>query len=176
MLKNQVVIFEGPDMTGKTNIAIELSRKLKLGYFKNNCEISSFGKDPDYFKNVLKYGVPYLADYIKQTGSGGIFDRQYPTEWVYSRAFKRDTCETSLREADKMFASLGAKIVICRRANYKNIFDDKFPDSLNPEKLKEIDTLYKEFSKWTDCETYELSVDDHDIERELYESMRFICS
>jgi DNA helicase TIP49 (TBP-interacting protein) len=54
MLNEQVVIFEGPDMTGKTNIAIELSRKLKLGYFKNSNELSSFNKEPDYFKNVLR--------------------------------------------------------------------------------------------------------------------------
>jgi hypothetical protein len=176
MLNEQVVIFEGPDMTGKTNIAIELSRKLKLGYFKNSNELSSFNKEPDYFKNVLKYGVPYLVDYITQTSSGGIFDRQYPTEWVYSKAFKRDTCETSLRTADNMFADLGAKIIICRRTDYENIFDDRFPDSLNPKKLKEIDSLYCEFSKWTNCETYDLIVDDYNIERELYESMRFICS
>ena len=174
--KQAVIIFEGPDMTGKTNIALNLSSAIKAPYFKNKNEFTSFEGDKDYFRNVLKYGVPYLLDYIKQTESGAIFDRQYPTEWVYSRAFKRETYPEILKIVDEAFASLGTKIILCSRSDYTNIYDDRFPDRLGPHKLAEIDALYDEFAAWTACKTHRLNVDDGNIEREVYECIKFVCA
>src|ERR1051326_5175746 len=111
-----VVAFDGPDGCGKTNMARELEKRLKamglnVPYFKNRRELMFFEKDPGYFVRAMKYGDPYFCDYLMQTGANVILDRSYPSEWVYSQAFQRETHEGMLRIVDEMYAEAGLKIV-----------------------------------------------------------------
>lgn len=163
----KVIIFEGPDRTGKSNIAQELSHRLFVPYFKNKDEVKNFLDSKDYYVNVLRYADPYFISYLKQTGNSVIIDRHYPSEWVYSRVFKRKTDMKALRRTDEAMAALGAKIVICWRSSYANREDDDFPGVITEEKLQKIHDGYVRFRNWTKCESIWLNVDDEDLNREV---------
>ena len=168
-MKNHVLLAcEGVDMTGKTQIAAELSRQLGIPVFKNSGEWFTDLRDPSYFKNLLTYGATFLADFLCQTKPSAIMDRNYASEWVYSRHFGRATNEQALRKVDEKFAEAGGKIVICRRKSYRGIRDD-LHSYIDSHELEGLDSLYQAFEKWTKCEVLTVWVDDENLERETHE-------
>jgi len=168
-MKNHVLLAcEGVDMTGKTQIAAELSRQLGIPVFKNSGEWFTDLRDPSYFKNLLTYGATFLADFLCQTRASAIMDRNYASEWVYSRYFNRDTNDEVLRKVDEKFAEAGGKIVICRRKSYNGIRDD-LHSYIDSHALEGLDSLYAEFERWTRCEVLTVWVDDENLERETLE-------
>lgn len=169
-----VINFAGSDRSGKTEIANALAEKLGISYFKNQQEIANFKTDESYFRNVLRYGCPILLDFIQQTGTSVIFDRNYACEWVYSQAMDRETYPRDLRWLDDEYAKLGAITIVCARKSYEGIIDDAFPDDLNSKKLAEINQLYKEFCLWSNCKSFILYVDDEDLDREISDIMDFL--
>lgn len=171
--QQNVIIFDGPDMCGKTEMAQHLSRMLNIPYFKNTCEKKFFEKDPGYFTKALKYGDSYFASYLKQTGASVILDRSFPSEFVYSQIMSRETNWDILRMIDTMFTDVCTKIIIPVRTTYLGIKDDIF-DVLDESKLSMIDKKYREFAMWTSCDTLILNVDDEDLEREMRDIIPFI--
>ena len=169
----QIIVFEGPDGCGKTNIAQSLSQKINVPYFKNESEWEFFENDPSYFVNALTYGDPYFLSYLEQTGASVISDRWYPSEWVYSRVFDRPTNPGVLASVDNRAASLGAKIVIPFRTDYSSVVD-QFESIITTKTLESIHDTYQEFAKWTNCPVYFLNVDDEDLEREISEITNFL--
>jgi thymidylate kinase len=168
MKKSILLALEGPDQCGKTQIAADLSRQLGIPVFKNSGEWFTDLRDPSYFKNLLTYGATFLADFLCQTRASAIMDRNYASEWVYSRHFGRATDERVLRKVDEKFAEAGGKIVICRRKSYNGIRDD-LHSYIDSHELKGLDSLYQEFEKWTACEVLTIWVDDENLERETLE-------
>ena len=171
-MSQKIVIFDGPDMCGKTEMAQELSSRLGIPYFKNEFEWDYFEEDPSYFKNALTYGDPYFASYLSQTGASVIMDRWYPSEWVYSQVFKRETNSSVLSTVDHVLASLEAMIVIPFRTSYDGL-TDQF-DSVTTEKMQEIEGVYHDFAEWTKCRVLWLNVDDENLDREMKEILAFI--
>lgn len=166
MNKQSVIIFDGPDGCGKTNIAQELSRISGITYFKNEDEHRYFRSDPSYFINAIRYVDRYFTSYLEASGSSIILDRAWPSEWVYSKAMKRETDLEILRELDARHADLGTIIIVPVRSDYSNV-DETYPELKT--QLQNIDRLYREFINWTKCETILLNVDDEDLDREINE-------
>lgn len=166
--------IEGSDMTGKTQIALELSRRTNIPYFKNSGEWFTDLRDPSYFKNLLTYGATFMADFLCQTRASAIMDRNYASEWVYSRYFNRETNEEVLRRVDEKFAEAGGRIIICRRKSYNGIRDD-LHSYVDSHALEGLDALYEEFTRWTRCEVLTIWVDDENLEREVGEIMEWIA-
>lgn len=163
----RVIIFEGPDMTGKTQIAQELSKRLGIPYFKNGSEVKQFLDPKDYFVNTLRYADPFFLSYLQQSRHSVIIDRYTPSEWVYSKVFGRGTDTEALKRSDQALADLGAKIVITWRESYVGRSDDQFPDTIGHEKLQQIHDAYVQFREWTKCESIWLNVDDENLDREV---------
>lgn len=163
-----ILSLEGPDRTGKSEIAAELSRQLGIPVFKNTAEWSTDLKDPSYFKNLLIYGGTFLIDFILQTRPSAILDRYYPSEWVYSRFFNRETNEEVICKIDEKFAEAGGKIILCRRRSYNGIQDD-LHSYVDCHALEGLDQLYDDFTKWTKCKVITVWVDDENLEREVNE-------
>lgn len=164
MARQRVIILEGPDGCGKTNIGQALSRRTGFPYFKPTTEREMW-RDRS-FKLALEYDQPYIAQFLKQTGYDAIFDRAYPSEWVYSQVFKRETNMAALEQVDRMFADLGAQIIIPWRDDYsRNEKDDLVP----ADKLQELSDKYFEFIKWTKCDCIPINVNHYknDLEAEL---------
>jgi len=167
------IVIEGTDQCGKTEIAKELAKRLGAIYFKNRIEWKVFDQDPEKaFGGIVKFGDPMLLDFIEQSGLSVVFDRAWPSEWVYSKAFGRKSFEEGIRILDDWHAEHHTHVIICTRKNLRK--DDLFPDKLDIEKVSEIDGRYREFIKWTNCKCYVLSVDDENLDREIEEILNFI--
>ena len=171
--------FVGPDRTGKSNIAAGLAKKLKeagvdVPVFKNSGEWVTDLKSEDYFLNLLRFGGPFLMDFIRQTDVSVILDRFYPCEYAYSKAFNRTTDEKTIWWLDSEFACAGGKIIFCMREDYSECKDDVYPDDLTEKKLIEIDNYYKEFQKATTCESMVLYTDDQNLEKQVGQILDFI--
>ena len=173
MKDQMVIIFDGPDGCGKTNIANALSELLRIPVFKNQFEWDNFDLDVsgNYFINAIRYQHPYILSFLKQTGNSVIFDRAHPSEFAYSRVFGRETCEKSLKLCDDMSAELSAKIIIPYRSSYNDVEDEY---GVTPAHLERIESEYRDFANHTKCDVYFLNVDDEDLSREIAEIIDFL--
>jgi hypothetical protein len=160
-------------MCGKTNIAQALARHTGIHYFKNNIERDAFTDDPLYFSSASRYIDTYMTSFLAATGVSVIFDRNFPSEYVYPVVFGRTRDLNVLRRIDEAHAQIGTLIIIPYRSSFDGISDD-IHSNITATVLKQIDELYMEFCTWTKCQTLRLCVDDGDIERELADVMRFI--
>ena len=161
------VAFIGPDMTGKSNIAAELSKQTDVPVFKNSGEWKTQLNSSEYFLNLLRFGGPFLMDFIRQTDTSVILDRFYPCEMVYSRAFGRETDDAALEWMDKNFAEVGGKFIVCIRNDYSDLVDDQYPDQLPPSMLGALTIHYRKFIEWTNCECLILETDDMDLNKQV---------
>lgn len=171
--KQHVIIFTGVDMCGKTNIATELSRLTGVPYFKPSEERLTFLNNQDKFIMDTRYADTRMTDFLKQTGHSVIFDRGYPCEWVYSKFFNRESDQECLRHIDKVHSQIGTKLIITHRSCYDNIVDD-LDSSLTGAKLSSLESLYRDFSKWTNCDHMFLNVDSEDLNKEIQEINAFL--
>lgn len=169
----QIIIVEGHDKSGKSNIIVELSKRLNIPSYKSSSEHNNFLISQNRFKCDIEYACPARLDLIKQTKQSVIFDRAYPSEYVYSLFYNRDTNLQSLQMLDEEYAKLGAKIIICQRKNLDGIVDDLDP-KLDSRALQEIAQLYDAFTSVTSCKVYKLYVDDEDLDREVNEIIDFL--
>ena len=164
-------------MTGKSQIAKELSERLDVPYFKASSEHDSFLSSRvsknDKFVNQLRYADPRVYDVLKQTGYSLIFDRGFPCEAVYSSVFGRETDSEVLKHMDEQWASLGAVIVFCNRSSYEGIVDD-IDSSIQEKTLRHIHDTYVCYLQTTKCKVLELNVDDEDLDREVNEIINYI--
>lgn len=168
-----MIALEGADMTGKSEISKELAKRLDYAYFKNSGEWTAELWSTEYFKNVLTYGATLQTDMLCQVRPNVILDRYYPSEWVYSKVFKRESDDRILTWLDQKFAEANGRIVICRRKSFDGISDD-LHKYVNTETLKELDKKYEEFAAWTKCKVMTLWVDDEDLNREISEIMLWL--
>jgi len=165
-------------MSGKTQIAQELSRRTDIPYFKASSEhgayLSSKVEKRDLFLNQLRYADPRVADLLKQTKQSVIFDRGYPCEWVYSKVMARDSDATMLFHLDDVWSDMGAKIVLCHRSSYLGIVDDLDP-KINSHTLDALHDEYWHFANHvTKCQVHKLNVDDENLDREVDEVIKFM--
>jgi thymidylate kinase len=165
MHPQRIIIFDGPDGTGKTNIAQALSEKISVPYFKFSGEADYWRKGQ--FKTALEFDQPFMLEFLKQTRYDVIWDRAYPAEYVYSQIYDRETNMELIGKLDAEYARLGAWIVIPMRENYT----DSRPDELvSRDALRSLHDGYEDFcNKFTLCSTLRLYVDtfNNDIDQEL---------
>jgi thymidylate kinase len=172
--KQLIVIFDGPDRTGKSEISRELSHHTGAPYYKNSSEWKQFEGDRDHFLKSLQYGATMLVDFMRQAGSSAIMDRFTPSEYVYSEALNRPTDLNIVRNLEGQLNDMGAVCVICRRKQYVQA-DDRYPDLLNLDKIRQLDALYERYAnEQAIMPTLTLWVDDHNIERQLGAVLGFI--
>lgn len=172
-MTQRIIITEGPDRTGKTEIGHALSRVLGIPYFKASSEHMTYLSHDNNFLMQLEHADPRVLDLVKQTKMSVIFDRAYPSEWVYSRVLGRKTNDNELQLLDDGYSLLDAKLVICTRSSYEGITDD-LDKNLDSAKLQELDNMYRKFASWTNLDTFFLNVDDEYIDREVDDVLKFI--
>jgi thymidylate kinase len=160
----KIVIFDGPDGCGKTNIAQGLSMDLKVPYFRVTTQERNW--EGDRFMQSLRFAEPMIVEMVRQLKLDVIFDRSYPAEWVYSQAYRRETDMEVLERVDRAFAEMGANIVIPLRRDYKGSRKDEF---VSEEMLPVLHEGYLAFTRWTKCSSVVIYVDDfkNDLKREI---------
>lgn len=177
MGSQRIIVFEGCDRVGKTNIAKALSHATGIPTFKATSEhdayLSSKVSKRELFLNQLRYADPRVCDLLRQTRQSVIVDRSWPSEYVYSRVMKRETDAMMLEHIDEEWSKLGAEVIVCYRTSYDGIVDDIDPN-IDAPVLRELTDRYFEFAEWSKCKVHKLNVDDEDLKRELNETFQLL--
>lgn len=172
MKKQHVIIFDGPDRCGKSEMSKHLASILGIPYFKNESEWNAFSNDKEYFSNAMKYGDDFFYRFLRDTGVSCILDRSYPSEWVYSKVYGRKTHDDSLKWIDGIASSIGTKIIVPYRSSYAGMRDDIH--DIDDEHLQKIHNEYVNFLGWTSCKSLHICVDDENLDREMSEIAEFL--
>jgi len=180
-MSQRILIMEGPDRCGKTEIGKRLGReitttqtmgglsstkRLKYGpYFKVSTESANW-RESGGFLNALKYDQTYITEFLQQTRCSCIIDRAYPSEIVYSGVFGRNTDMQLAWEIDRRFADMGSVIVLCTRRDIPTDWDDELVDD---SKFHELSARYDWFMYRTKCSVVKIVVDDFgcDLEKQI---------
>lgn len=166
MPNQQIVIFGGPDRCGKTSIAKALSKSALIPYFKPSKQRDISVNDPSLFKKQTTYGEPKLFDFLMQTKHSAIMDRSFVCDWVYSKAFDRDTDWEMIDLLDQGYAKLGAILVLTLRKSYEGWADDA-NERIDSARLVQLDKLYWQYILRTHMQSVVLHVDDEDLSKQL---------
>lgn len=168
----KIVIFDGADGCGKTNMALELSKLTNIPYFKNVDEHKYFINNNSYFINAITYVDTYFTSYLESAKEASIIlDRSWPSEWIYSKVFKRPTNDSILNSLDLRHSKLGTKIIIPFKTELKKIVD-KY--KIINDNINNLMTMSIEFSKWTKCDCLLLNTNDENLDKEMEEIINFI--
>ena len=164
MSEQRIIIFDSPDGTGKTNMAQALAKRMDIPYFRMPTQHDNWRKNK--FKEALEFDQVYMAEFLKQTKTSVIVDRAYPSEWVYSQAYGRETNPDVLERVDSAFARLGTNIIIPLRSDYSKNRKDVV---VQKDMLPVLDRLYREFAAWTHCHTVIVDPDSlgNDVDKEI---------
>jgi thymidylate kinase len=163
-----LIIFEGPDGCGKTNIAQGVSERLGVPVYKS-------GKEPELFYEPegqylsLKWANYEMIKLLEVTGTSVIFDRFFPSEWVYSQVFNRKTDLDLVKKYDKWWSSLNG-IIIWLDKPTMDVEDELIPSS----KYNEIRMKYFEYMQTTQCHLLYLDTTDHDLHAQVDSICDFI--
>lgn len=143
------LIVEGHDGAAKTSMCKALSNELNVPVYKcskDRTKSHFLDKNKNTKLNILQWGIPEQLDLIKQCNVSVIYDRFFPSEWVYAHVLGRKTDDALVFEYDKLWNELGGKILFL----YKDIVEDE--DELIPaSKFNDIKNKYIEYSKLTHC-------------------------
>ncbi len=169
MSKQNVIILVGTEKSGKTNIAAALSVRLNIPIFKAQVQKKFFMGDRSQFLPFLRFGETTLADFLEQTGTSVILDRNFPCEIVYSEYFNRPTDHDVVRQLDEAYARMNALVVLCTRMQgYVGRVDEDDP-TLKEDQITAIDRLYKLRVPELKTRHIVLDTSDENLEREIAE-------
>jgi len=167
-MKQNLIIFEGPDLCGKTNIAEEVSRRLGIPVYKSGREHDLFyDKDAQYL--TLKYGNFEMIKILETTRANIMFDRFFPSEWVYSQVYDRTRDLDLVMEYDQYWASLGGKIIWLDKPEM-----DGKDELIENSRYNEIRQRYEEYMALTECDIFRLDTTDRDLENQVKKICNFI--
>jgi len=168
MYRQELIIFEGPDMCGKTEIAQAVSERIGVPVYKSGLEHDLFHcKNAQYL--VLKYGNYEMIKLLDTTSSSVIFDRFFPSEWVYSQVYERTQDLELCMQYDEYWANLGGKIIWLDKQEMDG--DDELIDK---SKYNEIRQKYKNYMSQTKCEVFYLDTTDRNLEEQVNKICKFL--
>lgn len=161
--QEMIIIFEGPDNSGKTTIAKATAEKLHIPYFKYSVinKKNFLLGSPDAILESSYYSLQLLA----HAKTDIIIDRHYPSEYVYGQVVRKKRNLKMLKEIDKKMAEIkGHLIVIC----YKNKDNFKEDDFVHKKYYKALKNEYVKFAnKFTIANTLLLETSDEDLNSQL---------
>jgi len=163
-----LLIFEGPDRCGKTNIAQAVGERLGIPVYKSGLEAQLF-HDPEGQYLSLKWANYEMIKLLETTKASVIFDRFFPSEWVYAQVFERKTDLELVRKYDAWWAELGGMIIWLDKPEMSEE-DELIPAS----KYNEIRDQYFEYMKETQCDMLYLNTTDCDLTAQVDKICHFI--
>jgi thymidylate kinase len=162
-MKQNIIIFEGADKSGKTTIAKELSKRTGLPIFKVQRNKYNWDKDAN-----LQYGTEQITQFLEQTGASVILDRFHPSDYMYSKLFGRTVNMKKVREIDARLAEIGTVIVYCYKDPEFYVEDEEDKDFVNSSMYDRMTSLYQQFATLSSsCKHIFLNTSDQDIEKQI---------
>ena len=165
-MHNNIIMFIGQDMCGKTEISTQLASLFGWQYYKNSDEFSIFTNPSYSADDMVKYSTPAILNFLKQCNfqnNGIILDRSVPCHFAYSKALNRQFDEELLWKFDEEFANLNAKIILCYKTKYTNFNDEYVTEDIQLDVLK----YYKEYLTKTKMKYIEICTDSEDLVQEF---------
>ena len=154
------IIFAGPDNSGKTSIAKELSSAIGVPYFKDdNYKEQNFGS----------WNYSYLTckmelDFIRQTKIDIILDRFIaPCEYAYGNVLRFPVSFDRLKYFDDKLSEMGFVIIYCFKTDYGDFKDEK----IQLHQIEKIHEKYLEYLYQTKCKYLMLDTTDEDLDSQL---------
>ena len=155
------IIFEGPDGCGKTNIAEALSKRIGVPVYKSGKEADIFyDKNAQYL--TLKWANYEMIKILETTNASIIFDRFFPSEYVYSKVFDRNSDPELVLEYDEWWHKIGGKIIFLDKQTI-DVDDELVPRS----KYNEIRERYIKYMGLTKCKFLYLDTSDYNLEEQV---------
>ncbi len=154
-------------MVGKTTIGNELSELLNIPSFKCAKE----NKWHDQLIDLI-YAGETLTQFLEQTNTSVIFDRLFPSEFAYAKAYNRPTSYEKIMNIDSRYAKMGAKIIIF----YKNsdCYEDDDTGLIKTEMYEKVHNAFVEFSNLSECDVLLLNTSDKKLGTQLEKIINFI--
>ncbi len=170
-MKQQIIIFTGHDMAGKTTIAKEISKILNIPYFKSK---KQHDKNHNHVLG-LQYSIEEFTQLFEQVPQYNIiFDRFVETEFVYSKVHKRDTDFNKIWEIDTRLSKLNAKFIYCFKDEEKYQDDDM--DMIAKDKYNDLKTGFDVFFKQSKCKHLYLNTSDENLKAQIETILDFILN
>ena len=144
-----IIIFEGVDRAGKTSVALELSRKTGIPYFKGAPLQPITRKD---FCELVFRDYATITHMLEVLNCDIIIDRFLGSEYAYS--FLRSNTNTKLLfELDKKLASLDATNVLCLCNEYDLMkrWKNTSETGYNFEMNNKLNDRFHEFVELSKC-------------------------
>jgi thymidylate kinase len=161
-MKQQIIILEGIDMVGKTTICQAFSKATEIPSFKQIYKDKWFDHTVD-----LLYGEEARIQMLEQLHFSAIFDRSYPSEYAYGKAYERQILEEKIWDIDKRYARLGAFIIYLYKP--ERLWQKDKTNLIETGMYGRIDKYFKEFLDKTHCPFMYLDTSDQDIDRQVLE-------
>ena len=170
MKDQKIIVFDSHDCSGKTNMAIELSSRTGIPYFKNKFE-RRFFSEPDAFYYDFKYAQSYIVQFLEQTKYSVILDRSWFSQRVYSIMTSRKYSQQDWEDVDEAYSLLNTYVLVPFKTDVSKVVDDIWS---NHEIERQRD-LYEETFNLSKCHNKIMfCVDDENLEQEMNMIMDFI--
>lgn len=175
MNKDQkIIVLDGPDNTFKTPLARVLSEQTGIPVFKNRKEKDIFKEKEGYLYD-FRYSQSYITQFLEQTNYSIIFDRSWPSQYVYSLLTNRTWDYNEWLAIDQKYSSLNAYVVIPCRTDYSKSIDDLF----TTHEIQRQHELYEDFVAKSKCQNIMLlNVDcieaESDLQRKAEDIRKFV--
>lgn len=157
--------FVGLDNTGKTSIAKELAKQLKVPYFKDIAYKENFFGSTEYV-------VHSNTMLLELMGAGAvksiILDRFVLDELVYGKAYDRDSNYQIIGQLVKDFIHYGTRIVYCHKQKY--LVDDKVPITIQ----RSVNKYYNEWFNAQVTDYIALDTTDENLEKQLQTIIKWL--
>ena len=159
-----IIVFEGHDMTGKTNIAHELTKQDFMSKYKIFKSKAEHGRWWDPCVSSL-YSWSAFLGVIELYKLDIIFDRFFPSEYAYGNAFNRNISENMIFKFDKQCADYGCVIIYCYKDEASYQEDD---EKITPmDKYNDIKKYYEEFFAKTKCKVIRLNTSSENLSEQI---------
>lgn len=171
MYKN-IILFEGHDDSGKSNIATELSKQTNIPYFKCSLEHKMFKQvDCDFDQeHQLKYDTLKFIQLIQQNVINNVIvDRDYVSEYVYGKLFREEkyntnNCDYYVKLYDRMYFLTNLLIILTHKPDLNDYKDEL----VNLTDAKRVYKRYITFLNFTINNVLMLDTTNKDLENQLY--------
>ena len=162
------IILEGPDGCSKTTIAYHLSKMISIPHYQSPHRHLINDKDVTLF-NILKYGIHeqlYLAELCDVSV---IYDRFFPSEYVYARVYHRETDFDLIERYDKWWNRMNGIMIFLDKPNL-----DKVDHLVMPEMYQNIRHEYENYKLFTSCKHITIDTSDQDLDKQLLTIISFL--
>lgn len=169
-----VLIFEGPDRSGKTTIADLVAKYYNTEVFMTNSR-ECFADLNNDSTNLAKFNY-HIAKFIETIGVGNrmikpvIVYRSFLSEKVYADLFKRQTDDYYNFYTDLTFETMGATIFLLKNAKEKQYNDE----TLSDDKIRESIKLFDRHKRQTRTQIIEIDTYKRDVDSYVSQVVKFV--